>query len=311
MAEWWEEYTAQPAAQPASQDGNWWDAYAADFGNVESGAESRPSFADVKGGALMSAAEDYRRRTEAGIRSGEIPLPLDPSAVPLPQQTRPERTGWDALLELADSPVSRAIQDNPLIRGFAGRVNEAAAGVNLLTLMPIASAVDAMRGDNMATDVVGSMVQQPRERAAALMPSADASFGEKLISATGGLAFDLPSAMVSKPLQAANALPRFLAATDTAVVKQLLGDAFKEAAMTARVPATTAGLSTALSVIDSGGTPEEAIKAGLADAGGTGGEFRAAPEHCWRDSFARPTGRGCKRRRRSGAKHRYQSISAG
>lgn len=232
-----------------------------------------PDFGNVESGVILdqNAAEERERRRM--IASGEIPLPVDPGAAPLPQQTRPERTGWDALSELADSPVSRAIQDNPLIRGFAGRANEAAAGANLLTLMPIASAVDAVRGDNTATDFAGSMVQQPRERAAALMPSADASFGEKLISATGGLAFDLPSAMVSKPLQAANALPRFLAATDTAVVKQLLGDAFKEAAMTARVPATTAGLSTALSVIDSGGTPEEAIKAGLADAGGTVGNF--------------------------------------
>ncbi len=273
MAEWWEEYTAQPAAQPASQDGNWWDAYAADFGNVESGAETRPDFSGVESGVILDPREVEERRLRRMIASGEIPLPIDPSAAPPPPRTRPERTGWDALSELADSPVSRAIQDNPLIRGFAGRVNEAAAGANLLTLMPIASAVDAVRGDNMATDFAGSMVQQPRERAAALMPSADASAGEKLISATGGLAFDLPSAMLIKPLQAANALPRFLAATDTAVVKQLLGDAFKEAAMTARVPATTAGLSTALSVIDSGGTPEEAIKAGLADAGGTVGNF--------------------------------------
>lgn len=42
MAEWWEEFSAQPAAQPAASGGNWWDAYTADFGNVESGSATAP-----------------------------------------------------------------------------------------------------------------------------------------------------------------------------------------------------------------------------------------------------------------------------
>ena len=284
MAEWWEQYTAQPA--PKASSGNWWDAFQPDFGNVESGVESRPSFAGVQSGVettarpLMSSAQraEYQRLTEAGVASGEIPRPIPAgtqfeSRPPTAEQILRGSQWGGALNDLTDSPVAKAIRDNPLIRGFEGRLNEAAAGANLLTAMPVATAVDALRGDNAATDYAGQMIAQHRARAAELAAPADAPTGQKVVQALGSLAFDLPTTMASKPLEAASALPRFLAATDTAVAKQLLGDAFKEAAMTARIPATASGMSTALSVIDNGGTPDQAIKAGLAEAAGTVGNF--------------------------------------
>lgn len=268
MAIDWSQF--QPA-EPVTGGVDWSQfAPVPDFSNVDSGASSRP---------LMQSADDEAQRTARGIASGEIPTPnyqMGPpsprlvSAKPMIDLPRALGNAWDAIF---GNPVAKALRDNPFVRGFEGRLNEAAAGANLLTAMPVATAVDALRGDNAATDYAGQMIAQPRARAAELAAPEDASTGQKVVQALGGLAFDLPTAMASKPVEIGSALPRFLATTDTAVVKQLLGDAFKEAAMTARVPATTAGLSTALSVIDSGGTPEQAIKAGLADAGGTVGNF--------------------------------------
>ena len=72
MAEWWEEFTAQPAAQPAASGGNWWDAYTADFGDVESGSATapRPLMSDgMPERTGMEAVSDAATRVRQGLNS--------------------------------------------------------------------------------------------------------------------------------------------------------------------------------------------------------------------------------------------------
>ena len=75
MAEWWEEYTAQPAAQPASQDGNWWDAYA------PVPDEPRPLMASVMPERTgEEALSDTATRIRQGLNSvvgGIVGAPVD------------------------------------------------------------------------------------------------------------------------------------------------------------------------------------------------------------------------------------------
>ena len=112
MAEWWEKYQAAP--KPAA--GNWWDKYVPKFDNTESGVSSTaaPSFGNVESGF-----DSANLRYDGTRRPDDVPAPAGAMPASDVSNGRIAAEEWGPaawVKELYDSPVGKAIRDNPLVR---------------------------------------------------------------------------------------------------------------------------------------------------------------------------------------------------
>lgn len=172
----------------------------------------------------------------------------------------------------AQPPKSGDLDPMQLYYGAARRVDQGGLAIGRVLGIPAAQTFDAARGlftdedPYMAQNALREHVLDPLQRRAdSLVPSADASFGNKMLNAGGGLGGDLLMMLATGGLsRVAPALP---AVAPTSALPGVAGQ-LGQAARTMAVPASTNAINTGHDVTAETGSVPEGLKAAIASGAG-------------------------------------------
>lgn len=250
-------------ANPIDPTSVTWDDATIDAASVQWDEPPTSDFSNVTSGVRTSAMTPAQA-------SGDVPLPSDwsgnrPASAPT-WRDQYERGQWGSGVfgAIADAPVTKAIADNPVVRGPQSWAHSAGAMSSTLLGMPAAALVDAARGDTAATDWMGRSIDYSRAREAELMPSPDAGLGERLVFSGSRMVPDLAAMYFTG---GASELPAAVqgAATAGQAIRSGLANALEHSAKASLVPGAMHGAQTGVDVINAGGTAGRALTAAGTD----------------------------------------------
>jgi hypothetical protein len=153
-------------------------------------------------------------------------------------------------------------------RGVKSGLYSAAGSTNLIAGMPIAAAIDKVRGDNDATNWWANTMIDPAYAAAdRAAPQEGADVVERGAFTLGRLVPDMAMMYATRGASAeASALGRVAAETTPQIVQRATGEALMDSARASVLPATMYGAQTARDVVQAGGSSDQALTAGATEA---------------------------------------------